>query len=214
MPLSVTQQQILSLVPHGALKTYLDAFASADTVLSAWGINTELRVAHFIAQVMHECGGLTILAENMNYSAERLTQVWPSRFPTVAIAQRYAHSPRVLANKVYGNRMGNYAQDDGWTYRGRGLLQITGRASYEQIGKLLGIDLPGTPDFAISSEHALDVAAAEWKTLGCNEAADTDNIALVTRKVNGGTIGLAERTQWLHRTKAIWAPLPPGTLTA
>ena len=131
MTVQITERDIAILAPS-ARSSYREAFANAQPVLDQFGISeSPLRMAHFMAQVLHECGGLTIQFENLNYSAERLPKVWPSRFqPTGPLnPNAYAHNPQKLANEVYGRRMGNTAPGDGFAYRGRGLLQLTGKDS-------------------------------------------------------------------------------------
>jgi predicted chitinase len=202
--ISITKDQILSLAPR-AKPLYIEAFTRADEVLARYGVNENpRRVAHFMAQVLHETGDLSVLTENMNYSAERLMEVWPARFPTIESARPFEHNPRALANKVYGGRMGNVGPDDGWKHIGRGPLQTTGHEAYERLGKLLGIDLVGNPDLAIDPRYSLAIAAAEWRLSGCNQLADTDDLRAVTRAVNGGYIGLDERRNCLRRTNLVW----------
>lgn len=185
-----------------AQQIYWQAFEGHYLQLRPYGIlDSPLRSRHFLAQVLHETGGLRVLLENLNYSAERLCVVWPSRFPTLASALPFAHNPRALANKVYGGRMGNVEPNDGWRYIGRGLLQLTGRASYTKVGDALGIDLVGSPSMALYPEHALSVAGEIWKDARCNVFADMDSIEKVTRAINGGLIGLEERRAWFARTQ-------------
>jgi putative chitinase len=212
MPVTVTLDQILHLAPN-ARSSYRDAFQNGQDVLDRAGISdTPLRIAHFMAQVLHESGGLTIQFENLNYSADRLPMVWPSRFnPTGPLdPNAYAHNPQKLANEVYGGRMGNTNPDDGFTYRGRGLLQLTGKDSYREATTRLRAsnpdapDLVANPDEVISSSWCVAIAAAEWAACGCNTFADQDDVTKVTRAINGGTIGLSERKEWLKRTKAVW----------
>ena len=202
----ITPEQLNILAPN-ARANYKEAFAQADTVLAAYGINKNaLRLSHFMAQVLHEVGGLTILIENMNYSAVRMTQVWKTRFPTISSAEPFANNPEKLANKVYGGRMGNTQAGDGFRFIGRGLIQITGRESYKKFGDLLGIDLTADPDLAFSAEWALKIAAEEWKAGNCNAFADADDLIKVTRAINGGLIGLASRQEWLTKTNRLWIP--------
>ena len=212
MTVRITEQNIALLAPN-ARSSYRDAFASAQPVLDLFGISqSPLRMAHFMAQMLHECGGLTIQFENLNYSAGRLPKVWPSRFqPTGPLdPNAYAHNPQKLANEVYGKRMGNTAPNDGFTYRGRGLLQLTGKDSYKEATDILRGSFPDAPDFVaapdevIGAEWCVKVAAAEWQQKGCNEKADADSITQVTKAINGGLIGLAERKEWLRRTRAVW----------
>lgn len=210
--ISVSISDILSLAPNIHAR-YRQAFENGQPVLDRYGIShSRLRVAHFMAQVLHECGGLTILLENLKYSAKRLPEVWPQRFqPTGPLNPAdYAHNPQKLANEVYGNRMGNTGANDGFTYRGRGLLQLTGKESYQKVTTHLrrtdpmGPDFVATPDEVISADWCLAVAASEWFTRRCNELADADDVVRVTRAINGGTNGLADRRDWTKRTKALW----------
>jgi putative chitinase len=181
-------------------------------VFEKYHINTPLRVAHFMAQISHESDGGTITAENMNYTtAARIAAVWPSRF-TQETAQAYVRKPKELANKVYNGRMGNAPMsDDGFNFRGRGLLQITGKESYQNIGKLTGLDLIKNPDLANAPDTALTVAACEFEYLKCLPACDDDDIRLVTKRVNGGYIGIDSRRNWLTKWK-LAIPELPGAL--
>jgi len=165
-----------------------------------------------MAQVLHESGALTIQFESLNYSPERLPKVWPKRFrPTGPLdPAAFAHNQERLAAEVYGGRMGNVAPGDGFTYRGRGLLQLTGKDSYAEATAILRESFPDVPDFTsdpdavISSQWCLRVAAAEWSAKGCNDLADNDSLNSITRAINGGLVGLAERGEWAKRTKFIW----------
>jgi putative chitinase len=213
MPTPITLDEIQRIAPN-ARSTYRDAFQNGQAVLDQAGISTTpLRVAHFMAQVFHETSGLTILIESLNYSAERLPKVWPTRFkPTGPLDPAlFAHNQEKLANEVYGGRMGNTEPNDGFTYRGRGLLQLTGRDSYQEATATLRAQNPAAPDFVTSpdevfgSQWCLAVAAAEWASKGCNTFADQDDVRKVTRAINGGLIGLAERTEWLRLAKAVWS---------
>jgi putative chitinase len=212
MAVVVTVDQILQLAPN-TRSSYRDAFQNGQVVLDKCAISDmPLRVAHFMAQVLHESGGLTIQFENLNYSPERLPKVWPSRFKPKGPLDpaAFAHNPQALANAVYGGRMGNVGPNDGFTYRGRGLLQLTGRESYQAATTVLRKDFPDAPDFVadpdqvISSQWCLAIAAAEWAEKGCNAMADQDDIKAITRAINGGQIGLAERIEWAKGTKAVW----------
>jgi len=185
------------IAPGGQLQVF-ERFAELEPFgVLAW----KRRADHFLAQVLHETNGLTILVEGLSYSAKRLTQVWPKRFPSLQAAAPYADNPRALANKVYGGRMGNVDPDDGWRYIGRGLLQLTGRSAYRQIGAALGLDLEGFPMLVLEPEHCLRVAGAVWLEKRCNEFADVDSISQVTKAINGGLIGLEDRLSWLHMVR-------------
>jgi putative chitinase len=192
------------LWPH-APQTLVDGvIAAAPAALANHRINTPLRLAHFLAQISHESGGGTITRESLNYThAARIHEVWPKRFPTVASAEPYVRDPEKLANKVYQRRMGNTQPGDGWRFSGRGLLQITGRDSYREIGTLTGLDLINDPDLAFAPAHSLEVAAAEFAHLGCLPFCDNDDLHAVTERVNGGQEGAADRAAWLK----CWRPL-------
>lgn len=215
MAIVVALEQVERLAPAcGA--AYRAAMAIGQPVLDYYGVTANaLRVAHFFAQVLHETGALTLQFENLNYSAPRLREIWPTRFRPRGPykASRYAHRPQKLANLVYGGRLGNVAPGDGYLFRGRGLLQLTGKDGYAHATTLLRAvwraapDLTREPDAVVSAAWCLQVAAAEWQARGCNDAADQDDVALVTRLINGGSIGLAERIVWTEKTRAVWPAL-------
>lgn len=168
-----------------------------------FGINTPARQAAFIGQCSHESANFKTLQENLNYSAESLHRVWPSRFPSVDAAQPYHRHPEKIANKVYGGRMGNgdEASGDGWRYHGRGLIQLTGRANYKAAGDALGADLVGDPNLVANERYAALTAGWFWKTHGLNELADAHDNVAITKRINGGTIGLDDRVA--HTTQAM-----------
>ena len=212
MSVNVTLDQIKQLAPN-ARSSYREAFQNGQAELDQRGISaTPLRVAHFMAQVLHETGGLAIQIESLNYSTERLPIVWPTRFkPTGPLdPAAFSHNQQKLGNEVYAGRMGNTGPNDGFTYRGRGLLQLTGRDSYKEATTTLRAQNPAAPDFVVSpddvfsAQWCLAVAAAEWASKGCNAFADLDDIRKVTRAINGGLVGLGDRTEWLRLTKAVW----------
>jgi len=171
---------------------------SIPEVASKFGINTPLRVAHFLAQCGHESGGFRVTQENLNYSAKGLNGIFRKYFPTEAAAAAYARQPQKIANKVYANRManGSEASGDGYKFRGRGYIQLTGRDNYTQFGKAIGVDIPSNPDL-VSSKYALASAAWFWSKNGLNKLADNGAsdtaVTSITKRVNGGTIGLADR---------------------
>ena len=187
-----------ALAPR-ANETYRRAFDDAEAVFRRFDITTPRRMRHFWAQILHESGGLTLLSENLYYSPERLMKVWPTRFRTLQDAIPYARNPEALANKVYAGRMGNTDPGDGWKFRGRGLLQITGRHNYTTASHVLGVDFTEQPGLVLATDHCLSVAAAMWQYLGANEAADKNDLLAVTARINGGSIGAADRAAWLHR---------------
>ena len=161
-------------------------------------INTPLRLAHFLAQCGHESGGFRVTSENLNYSAKGSMGIFKKYFPTEAIANAYQRQPQKIANKVYANRMlnGDEASGDGYKFRGRGYIQLTGKDNYTQFGKAIGEDIPSNPD-SVSGKYALLSAAWFWSKNGLNKLADggaTDAVVTsITKRVNGGTIGLPDR---------------------
>jgi putative chitinase len=163
-----------------------------------FGINTPLRLAHFLAQCGHESGGFRLTQENLNYSAKGLNGIFKKYFPTEAAAAPYNRNPQKIANKVYSNRMGNgtEASGDGYKFRGRGYIQLTGKDNYTAFGKSIGIDMTANPDL-VASQYALLSAAWFFTKNGLHKMADggaTDAVVTsITKRVNGGTIGLADR---------------------
>lgn len=175
---------------------------TAASVFARYGISNSLLVAHVMAQISHECGAGHDVVENLSYSAQRMTEVWPGRFPTIASAQPYAHNPQALANKVYNGRMGNAAgSNDGWNFRGRGGSQTTGREGYERVAKQTGLDVVNDPDILINPTYFLECAVSDFVNCGCLPYAKADDIVNVTKRLNGGTVGLSQRIDWLSRWK-------------
>lgn len=156
-------------------------------------IDTDRRVASFLAQISVESGRLTTVEENLNYSAVRLTQVWPNRFPSLAAAKPYANNPRALANKTYGGRYGNTAPDDGWRYRGRGLKQLTFKDNYARASKDGGVDFVNNPDLLLLPQYAVLTAGMYWQWINGNAYADKLDTTGLTKAVNGGLNGLLAR---------------------
>jgi putative chitinase len=165
-----------------------DTFAKYD-------INTPERQAAFIGQCAHESGNFKTLEENLNYKPEALMRVWPSRFPDLATAMKYAHNPEMIANKVYGGRMGNGVEEtgDGWKYHGRGLIQLTGKENYANCGSGIGVDLLGNPNLLNTPEYAALSAGWFWNKKGLNALADAGDFETMTKRINGGTLGLDDR---------------------
>ncbi len=202
----VTEGQLRKLFPHAKEATVKTFAAKSKSLFREFGISDKaIRKEYFLAQIAHETGGLTRSVENLNYSAERLTQIWPTRFPTIESAKPYANNPEKLANKVYANRMGNGPPEsgDGYRYRGRGYIQITGKDGYRQTGLRAGIDLVANPERAIANEDALRVACAFWKWKELNPLCDARNFEEVTRRINGGLIGYDDRLEWLEKVRGV-----------
>jgi putative chitinase len=166
----------------------------ADEEFPTWGFTTIRRQAALLAHICVETANFTALEENLSYSAERLTEVWEKRFPTVESALPFAHNPKALANKVYGGRMGNLpGTDDGWIFRGKGMLQATGRDKGALLGKKLGVSADVAGAWLIHPDHALESACSLFILLGAMPAADAGDVKAQTKHINGGKNGLAER---------------------
>lgn len=171
------------------------------------------RIAAFLGQIAVESGELRRMEENLHYTAKRLCAVWPKRFPTLADAQPYAGNPEALANRVYADRIGNgnTASGDGWRYRGRGLMQVTGRGNYASVGKALGLNLIRSPDLLLQPEIAARSAGQFWFSHGCNELADDrsgddddEDFVAITAKINPAREGLAaRRSYWLKARQTL-----------
>ena len=160
-----------------------------------YGIDTPKRLSAFIAQCAHESGNFRILRENLNYRATSLMKTWPSRFPTKEIANAYANNPEKIANKVYANRMGNRDESsgDGWRFLGRGLIQLTGKENYQWFAASLKMDVNDLPEYMGTFEGAVQSACFFWDSNNLNVEADVGDIKAMTKKINGGYIGLEER---------------------
>lgn len=177
-------------VPIGRAEAWCQPLVDA---MAAYQISTPARQAAFLAQVGHESAGLSRVVESLTYRASRIVAVWPRRFPTIAAAQPYANNPAKLADKVYGGRLGNTMAGDGYRFRGRGLLQVTGRANYAATGEALGLDLIGFPELLEVPHFASRSAAWWWKANGLNGLADLGNFEKITRVINGGLNGYEDR---------------------
>lgn len=195
-------KQIMPKLPDAKRATLLPPLQSA---LNEFAVNTPKREAAFLAQIAHESGELTVFAENLNYSAKGLMATWPKRFPDLATAQKYERNPEKLANYVYANRVGNgnEASGDGWRFRGRGPIQITGRENYQKYGSRLNVDLINTSDKAAMPEVGFRVAGLYWKENGLNELADGEMFETITKRINGGLKGLEDRLKYYTRAKQV-----------
>ena len=162
-------------------------------VFVKYDLDTSKRQAAFIGQCAVESANFTRLQENLNYSAQRLTQVWPSRFPNISMAEPYANNPEKLADFVYAGRMGNLQDGDGWKFHGRGLIQLTGRENYANCGSGVGVDLIDNPDLLLTPQYAVLSAGWYWNKKGLNALADTQEYGAMTKRINGGLTGLDER---------------------
>ena len=203
-------EDLRKLAP-GAHPDILPLFAPAPVQFAQAGIlENPNRLCHFTAQVMQETGGLKSLHENLHYTAAELKSTWPHRFKTDDIANEYANQPEKIADFVYGGRLGNTDPGDGYKYRGRGLLQLTGKDNYQRVENVTKLPLVADPDLVTRPETALQVAVLYWTNArdgqgrSCNDLADHDDIEGVTALINGGQIGIEGRKQYLDLAKKLW----------
>jgi putative chitinase len=179
-------------------------------VMEKFQINTPLRLAHFLAQCGHESGGFRLTKENLNYSAKGLMGIFKKYFPTEVLAKQYERKPEKIANKVYGGRMGNgpEASGDGAKFCGRGYIQLTGKDNYTAFGKSINEDIASNPT-VVADKYALLSAAWFFNKNGLHKLADggaTDAVVTqITKRVNGGTIGLADRIKHFKEYHALLA---------
>jgi putative chitinase len=197
-------QQIFTSSDPSDLQEICDPLNAA---MNEFNISSDREQAMFLAQCGHESGGFSVVQENLNYKAEGLTKIFHRYFQDVDTASSYAHNPEKIANRVYANRMGNGDEDsgDGYRYRGRGLIQLTGKDNYDACGAALKVDLTADPDYLETAEGAARSAAWFWSHNGLNRFADADDIVSCTKRVNGGTIGLEERTRYYQIAKSVLA---------
>ena len=195
-----TAAQIIAFAP----KCPADWARELAAAMPQWGIDSTVRAEMFLAQCAHETGGFTRFVENLNYSAERLMKVWPSRFPSFHAALPYARDPEKLANHVYANRLGNgnEASGDGWRYIGRGAIQLTGRSNYRKAAEGIGYPLERYPTDILLPRYGAPAACWFWKSNGLNELADRGEYAAIGKRINGGTLGQRERETWLAAARA------------
>jgi predicted chitinase/peptidoglycan hydrolase-like protein with peptidoglycan-binding domain len=206
---------------------YAETIASAGAVdlIVRYGIRTGLQFCHFMAQIGHETGGFTIQSESGNYTAKRIVEVFGPGIHSARIsaaeAEDLAHDGPALFDRSYGignphmaATLGNTEKGDGWKFRGRGPMQTTGRGDYAKLAEHIGIDLIGNPDLLDDPFIGLEAALWEWRAKGCNRWADDDNCAMVTRRINGGKMGLADREDYLQRAKDLWEDLPEAAFGA
>jgi len=191
------------LAPKTNAQRIADVQSHLDEILNKYQINTKLRIAHFLAQAAHESNDFSAMAENLNYSADGLMKTFPNYFNTDSAAS-HARNPQMIANRVYSNRLGNgdVASNDGWNYRGRGFIQLTGKENYIKFAKAIGKSLEETVKYLETALGALESAAWYWKSRNINAKADADDITAVTKLVNGGTIGLEDRKHKLELAKS------------
>lgn len=200
---------VKTLAPN-AKANYLDAIVQGEALFQQHLINTPLRMAHFLAQAMHETGHFMVLRESMNYSKARLLEIFGVHQHSAAItpseADHLAGNQQAIAERVYGlgnpnkaRELGNTKPGDGYLYRGNGVLQTTGRGNHKRMGDACGVDFENHPERVTAPEHALKPALQEWTDSGLNYFADKNDIRTITRKINGGYNGLPERKALFER---------------
>lgn len=191
--MKISEQELKELIPQNK---YVPQWTRAlNLLLLSYEINNPKRIAAFLAQCIHESGGFVFLRENLNYRAESLMKVWPRHFPNLEIAKAYQRNPEKIANRAYANRMGNGDEKsgDGWRFSGRGLIQLTGKSNYQDFADSIETSLEEIPEYLETFEGAVQSACWFWETNNLNSLADKGDIVGLTKKINGGTIGLEDR---------------------
>lgn len=204
-----------AIFPQSTAENRTKYLPGLNLTLIRYNMDNAPRVMAFLATIGHESGQLKYVVENLNYSAAGLMKTWPARFPTEATANEYARNPEKIANNVYAGRMGNTSPGDGWKYRGRGLIQLTGKSNYslateEMYSLPLGVDFVLEPELIATPEYATQSAGWFWYRNGLNELADKLTTAneyeafkVIVKKVNGGTIGLEDRWKLYQNAKKV-----------
>lgn len=198
----ITYEQIIKAVPAAKLRA-LPYISPLNDGMTKWEINTPLRQAAFLAQVFHESGCLASVEENLNYSAKGLMATWPSRFPTLLIAQAYERKPERIANKVYAMRMGNRdeASGDGWKFRGAGLIQLTGKDNHILYALEASVSVLTVSDYLRTTEGACDASGWFWQARGLNALADSESFDSISDLINLGhkTANVGDAIGYAHR---------------
>jgi putative chitinase len=189
----LTLDQLTQIIPKNKYHTHW--FSVLEQLLPDYDINTPQRIAAFLAQCAHESGNFVFIKENLNYRAATLLKVFPKYFPDLALATKYAGKPEQIANRVYANRMGNGSEDsgDGYRYCGRGLIQVTGCENYTWFAESIQVTPEEASEYMETFEGAAQSACWFWETANLNQWADKGDIVTLTKRINGGTIGLEDR---------------------
>jgi putative chitinase len=188
-----TKEKLAQIIPGNP---HLDHWYEAlCEILPDYDINTVPRVSAFLAQCAHESGGFRAIKENLNYKAASLTKVWPKYFPNIDVANAYAQQPEKIANRAYANRMGNGPEEsgDGWKFCGRGLIQLTGKDNYSRYAQSTEQTLDEASEHLTTFEGCVQSAAWFWEANNLNQFADSGDILTMTKRINGGTLGLEDR---------------------
>lgn len=201
--MQITEQQLKAILPNN--KNISVLCSSLNLVLPKYEINTKNRIAGFLAQCGHESLDFTVLKENLNYSAKGLRLTFPKYFKDDNIANQYARQPQKIANRVYANRMsnGNELSGDGWKYRGRGAIQLTGKENYTLFAKSIGKSIDETISYLETMDGAVESACWFWNTRNLNKYCDLDDITTMSKLINGGTKGLEDRVDRYQRAKGV-----------
>ena len=201
--MQITEQQLKAILPNN--KNISVLCSSLNLVLPKYQINTKNRIAGFLAQCGHESLDFTVLKENLNYSAKGLRLTFPKYFKDDNIANQYARQPQKIANRVYANRMsnGNELSGDGWKYRGRGAIQLTGKENYTLFAKSIGKSIDETISYLETMDGAVESACWFWNTRNLNKYCDLDDITTMSKLINGGTKGLEDRVDRYQRAKGV-----------
>jgi len=203
--MTLTQDKLAKILMRN--KSVGPLFDALSKMLPKYEINTVNRVAGFLAQCGHESADFTVLKENLNYGAKGLRATFPKYFATDAVAAQYERQPEKIANHIYANRMGNGAEatGDGYKYRGRGAIQLTGHDNYAAFAKSINKTLDETITYCETMDGAIESACWFWKKNNVNATCDANDIVAMTKKINGGTIGLDERKAHYEKAKGILA---------
>lgn len=199
----ITKDRMIQFVPATNQDIVLCAAPRLEELRTRYGCITPMQVAHLMAQLAHESGGFARLVENLDYRAERIVVIWPKLKGREA---ELAHNPQMLASAAYALKNGNGIEStrDGWKYRGRGFIQLTGRANYLKYGEMIGVEIINRPERAAWPEIASELALAYWRNAGCNALAANDDVPGVTRAINGGFTGLEERKKLTAHAKEVF----------
>jgi len=200
-----TEDAVRQLIPK--VKNFDEWYNNLVNILPEYDIDTPKRVAAFMAQCGHESGGFTLMQENLNYSAKGLRGTFGKYFPNDDIAKQYERKPQMIANRVYGNRMGNGPEEsgEGWYFRGRGIIQITGKNNYTLFAGSLEMPVEDVPEYLATFEGAVQSACWFWESNNLNQWADKGDILTMTKRINGGTIGLEDRKKHYEHAKHVLA---------
>ena len=201
----ITVEQLKKAVPNITDANVLKYIDALNATFARYHINTPLRIAHYLSQVGHESLSFSVMQENLNYSAEGLVRTFPKYFSTLQVARQYARQPMKIASKVYANRLGNgsEATGEGWIYRGKGAIQLTGKVNHEMYGKNVGVDFVSNPELLLSLPYVIDSSGWYFSVMNLLPVCDNDNCKVLTRKINGGYNGYDDRVKRLLIAKQV-----------